>query len=148
MRQLTLIWQRTLPSMDNTIEVQIPVSIGELFDKITILEIKKEKIVDKQKLKNIDYELSRLNTILSSLNLENNVNYNELKLYVYQLKVVNLLLWDIEEAKRNKEKLQEFNTIFIELSRSVYIKNDERALIKKKINLCTNSLIVEEKSYE
>lgn len=134
--------------MDNTIEVQIPVSIGELFDKITILEIKKEKIVDKQKLKNIDYELSRLNTILSSLNLENNVNYNELKLYVYQLKVVNLLLWDIEEAKRNKEKLQEFNTIFIELSRSVYIKNDERALIKKKINLCTNSLIVEEKSYE
>jgi hypothetical protein len=122
--------------------ITIPVSIGELLDKITILEIKKEKITDGAKLNNIKKELDFL--VLASKDIPR----NDIRDHVNNLKSVNLLLWDIEEKKRLKEKQKCFDQEFIELSRSVYIYNDKRAEIKKQINQLTNSSIVEEKSYD
>ena len=121
--------------------IYIPVSIGELLDKITILEIKKEKIKVSKKIININNELELLKNISLTINL------NSLHDTLKELKHINSELWDIEEAKRKKEKLKLFDLEFIELARSVYIKNDKRAEIKKTINLITKSLIIEEKSY-
>jgi len=122
--------------------IKIPVSIGELFDKITILEIKKDKIKDKSKLANIKNELIVLNLIALK------VDSSLIEPHIKDLKSINAELWDIEESKRNKEKLKLFDSEFIQLARNVYIKNDKRAEIKKLINLATNSYIVEEKSYD
>jgi len=124
------------------IEVVIPVSVGELFDKITILEIKQQKILLEHKLINIRKELSILQHAAS------NVDQQNIAELIDQLKKVNSVLWEIEEQKRLKEKLKCFDNKFIELARSVYINNDQRALIKQQISLITNSSIVEEKSYE
>lgn len=122
--------------------ILIPVSVGELFDKITILQIKQEKINDAKKLFNIKKELDLL------LNASKDISLDDIDLHIDNLKDVNLLLWDIEERKRAKEKIKTFDQEFIELARAVYIYNDKRAEIKKQINLLTNSSIVEEKSYE
>lgn len=121
--------------------IMVPVSVGELFDKITILEIKQKFLTDQNKLDNVKKELDLLLSISSS------IDQSSIKENISQLKDVNTSLWHIEEAKRDKERQKVFDAEFIELARSVYIQNDQRAEIKKQINILTNSTIIEEKSY-
>jgi hypothetical protein len=117
----------------------IEVSTGEVADKISILLIKKEKITDVDKLENINKELSSL---IEHFPAEILID----KLYSL-LCAVNLSLWEIEDAIREKERLGEFDNEFIELARQVYITNDSRAALKMRINITYNSDMVEEKSY-
>ena len=119
----------------------VPISVGELIDKITILEIKK-KYMSGEKMKNVNNEFKSLKVILNNEKLDVDQN-----LYL-KLKEINLSLWKIEDKIRIKESLKEFDEDFIELARSVYKINDERSLIKREINLKYNSEIVEEKSYK
>ena len=120
------------------------ISAGELIDKITILEIKKEKISNKEKLIEVDKELVSLNeTLKKSINDE-----NKILSFKNDLKNINLKLWDIEDGKRSAEKNSQFDKKFIELARSVYKFNDERAKIKLAINNALGSNIKEVKSYE
>ena len=121
----------------------IPISNGELIDKITILLIKQEKIKDTDKLEYICNELKYLNKFLDKLKLQ-----FDLETKIRQLKTINLKLWDIEDNIRLKEKNKQFDNEFIELARSVYITNDERAKVKLDINILTKSELVEVKSYE
>ena len=120
------------------------ISAGELIDKITILEIKKEKISNKEKLVEVNKELISLNeTLKNSINDESKIiNFKN------DLKKINLKLWDIEDGKRSAEKNNKFDAKFIELARSVYKFNDERAKIKLAINNALGSNIKEVKSYE
>ena len=118
-----------------------PISIGELIDKITILEIKQTYMTG-IKLKNINKEMKLLKNILQDKNLEINIDL------IKNLKKVNKKLWEIEDNIRIKESNQEFDEEFIKLARSVYIENDKRASIKKEINQKYNSDLVEEKSYK
>ena len=120
------------------------ISAGELIDKITILEIKKEKISNKEKLEEVNKELISLNeTLKKSINDQSNIiNFKN------DLKKINLKLWDIEDGKRSAEKNNKFDEKFIELARSVYKFNDERAKIKLAINNALGSNIKEVKSYE
>lgn len=118
-----------------------PISIGELIDKITILEIKQIYMTG-IKLKNINKEMKLLKDILQDKNLEINIDLIE------NLKKINKKLWEIEDNIRIKESNQEFDEEFIKLARSVYIENDKRASIKKEINQKYNSDLVEEKSYK
>ena len=120
------------------------ISAGELIDKITILEIKKEKISNKEKLVEVNKELVSLNeTLKKSINDSSNIiNFKN------DLKNINLKLWDIEDGKRSAEKKSQFDEKFIELARSVYKFNDERARIKLAINNALGSNIKEVKSYE
>ena len=117
-----------------------PVSLGELIDKITILEIKQIHMTG-IKLKTIIKELKLLTKILQDKNLEIDIDL------INNLKEVNKNLWEIEDNIRIKESNQEFDKEFIELARSVYKENDKRAYIKKEINQKYNSELVEEKSY-
>ena len=117
-----------------------PVSLGELIDKITILEIKQMHMTG-IKLKNVDKELKLLKYILQDKNLEIDIDL------INNLKEVNKRLWEIEDDIRIKDSIQEFDKEFIQLARSVYKENDKRASIKKAINLKYNSGLVEEKSY-
>ena len=120
------------------------ISAGELIDKITILEIKKEKISNKEKLEEINKELISLNeTLKKSINDE-----SKILSFKNDLKNINLKLWDIEDGKRSAEKNNKFDEKFIELARSVYKFNDERAKIKLAINNALGSNIKEVKSYE
>ena len=118
-----------------------PISIGELIDKITILEIKKQ-YADDDKLKNICQELTLLEDILNSINVDGLVT--DLRKTLFK---INQELWNIENQKRQCEVLQKFDSDFIELARAVYFKNDMRAVIKRQINLLTGSTIIEEKIY-
>ena len=122
--------------------INVPISPGELLDKITILEIKSENIEDQEKLANIETELKLLCQIWE--NTSPNSDLDALKL---ELKDNNKALWEIEDKIRIKESNKEFDHVFVELARSVYIQNDKRADTKKKINLKLGSMIVEEKSY-
>lgn len=122
--------------------INIPISIGELFDRISILEIKLEKIQNNEKLKNIKKELLLLN------NLSADVDTSNIQHLIIELKTINLILWDIEDRIRIKEQSLQFDEQFIQLARNVYITNDRRSEIKRKINLITNSELIEEKSYE
>ncbi len=122
--------------------IKVPISPGELLDKITILEIKSENIEDKKKLANIETELKLLSQIWGNTNPD-----SDLEALKQELKDNNKALWDIEDKIRIKESNKEFDHIFVELARSVYIQNDKRADTKKKINLKLGSMIVEEKSY-
>lgn len=122
--------------------INVPISPGELLDKITILEIKSENIVDQEKLTNVETELKLLSEIWE--NTSPDANLEELK---QELKENNKALWDIEDKIRIKESNKEFDHVFVELARSVYIQNDKRAETKKKINLKLGSEIIEEKSY-
>ena len=117
-----------------------PVSIGELIDKITILEIKQIYMTG-IKLKNVDKELKLLKKILQDKNLEIDIDL------INNLKEVNKNIWEIENNIRIKERNQKFDKEFIQLARSVYKENDKRASIKKEINQKYNSELVEEKSY-
>ena len=120
--------------------INAPISIGELVDKITILEIKKNKLQD-SKLENVLKELSFLRELIEKHKIDITEDLFS------QLKEINLSLWEIEDLIRIKEKNKEFDNTFIELARSVYFKNDKRAEIKKNINQLSNSEITEEKFY-
>lgn len=125
-------------------QINVPVSPGELVDKITILEIKKEFIIDDNKLKNISHEYDLLmqiynNDLYQTDGIENLKN---------QLKDINLVLWKIEDDIRDCERHKSFGENFIELARSVYFTNDKRSKIKLEINFLLNSNLVEEKSYK
>ena len=125
-------------------DINTIISVGEFFDKITILEIKKKKIIDKEKLKNINYELGELRKIEEKCNLQK-FALDELIENLYN---VNIELWTIEDEIRILEKSKSFDSEFINLARSVYIKNDLRAKLKKEINIKSKSNLIEEKSYE
>ena len=124
-------------------KILVEVSVGELFDKISILEIKQEKIKDSEKLKFIQEEHSILKDQLNN-NVKSNQNLNEL---FETLKKINLKLWIIEDDKRQCEKDKDFTEKFIKLSRDVHFFNDERAKIKLEINNLTGSKIREIKEY-
>lgn len=124
-------------------QVNIPVSIGELFDKVSILENKLRYITEPAKHVNVHKEWSLLRKIAKEIdpNYEDNDNYKSLF-------AINEQLWHIEDGKRDCERKKDFTDKFIELARNVYIKNDERARIKRLINEQYGSTIVEEKSYQ
>ena len=121
-------------------KVEIEVSIGELYDKVTILKIKKDRIKDSEKLFNINKELIYLENKI----LNNDPQVNNL---VDELYKINSKLWNIENSKRRCEAENNFGWDFIQLARDVYIWNDKRAEIKKKINVLTYSDVIEEKEY-
>lgn len=131
--------------MDNIVDngtIKISVSTGEIFDKITILEIKKSKIKDKQKLTNILKELNEISFVANR-----HISTEPIQSHIKELKKINMQLWQIEDDIRLKEKNKEFDNEFINLARSVYKINDKRAEVKKAINFHTNSYLTEEKSY-
>ena len=123
--------------------INIELSVGELLDKVTILQIKAERISDQAKLDNINKELQVLTSIWEKSPYSN----TDLDENIQALKKVNESLWDIEDKIRDKEKDQSFDQEFVELARSVYFTNDKRAEIKKDINTKTGSELIEEKSY-
>ena len=125
-------------------KISVPISVGELFDKISILEIKTKKIKDKSNLKIIKFELSELKKIINNKKL--NKSYN--KIQYQKLLKINNRLWSIEDNKRKYEVTKKFDKKFIELARKVYLLNDKRAEIKNKINVNTGSKIREVKSYK
>ena len=124
--------------------VNVEISIGEFFDKITILEIKKERITNPDKLVNINNELDGLNRLLTQLPFSRRDVEDE----VSELRSINETLWEIEDDIREKESKKEFDEKFIELARAVYITNDKRSDVKRDINIRLGSDFVEEKSYE
>jgi hypothetical protein len=125
-------------------QINVPISPGELVDKITILEIKKEFINDIKKQKNINHEYNLLMQIYND-NVSQTGGVESLK---SDLKKINLSLWKIEDDIRDCERDKIFNDAFVELARSVYFTNDKRSKIKLEINLLLNSSLVEEKSYK
>lgn len=124
-------------------QLLVEVSIGELIDKVTILQIKSERIKDRAKLINIHTELSLLNEVL-----EREVHsLGTITHLVDDLKKINEVIWDVEDSIRDLEKKQVFDEAFIKLARKVYHSNDRRAALKRDINLAMQSRIIEEKSY-
>ncbi|WP_026333239.1 DUF6165 family protein [Thioalkalivibrio sp. ALM2T] len=123
--------------------VTIEVGAGELLDKITILKIKNERISDAEKLGNIRHELN----VLQETWVQAGLRSPEVEELERDLREVNSKLWDIEDEIRECEAKKDFGERFVQLARSVYITNDERARIKKAVNTLCNSAIVEEKSY-
>ncbi|MCX7512486.1 DUF6165 family protein [Frateuria hangzhouensis] len=124
--------------------IQVPVSYGELIDKITILEIKSRQIRDPVKLANVRNELDLLNATWAN----DPASQTDIGGERARLLAVNEALWDIEDRIRLKERAQAFDAEFVELARSVYVRNDERAAVKREINLKLGSQLVEEKSYQ
>lgn len=124
-------------------EIRVPVSVGELIDKLTILEIKSERITRAGALANVRRELERLNRIWENSMLSDR-DIDEARA---ELKTVNETLWEIEDRIREMESAADFGPQFIELARSVYIHNDRRAAIKRRINMESGSELIEEKSY-
>jgi hypothetical protein len=124
-------------------ELLVPISPGELIDKITILEIKSQRMTDAAKLHNVRTEL----TLLSETWKGSPFSVTDISTEWAGLRDVNAKLWDIEDRIRDKERDGLFDAEFIELARAVYVTNDERAAIKKKINTKLGSALVEEKSY-
>ena len=125
-------------------EIQIPISPGELLDKITILQIKAERISDPVKVANVKTELEMLTRVWDEA-VEADA---EITALTAELKSINESLWEIEDDIRDEERNKRFGERFIQLARAVYVTNDERANAKKKVNLHLNSTIVEEKSYQ
>ena len=124
--------------------ITIPISPGELFDRITILEIKQQNIRVAKKLRHIESELAQLNHIAHA-SIEGSARLEKLQ---RELKSINETLWEIEDAIRRCEKEADFGETFITLARSVYQHNDRRSDVKRQINTLLDSEIVEEKSYE
>ena len=124
-------------------ELLVPISPGELIDKITILEIKSQRMTDAAKLHNVRTELSLLTETWKA----SAYSATDISAEWAGLRNVNGQLWDIEDRIRDKEREDRFDAEFIELARAVYVTNDERAAIKKRINMRLGSLLVEEKSY-
>ena len=125
-------------------KINIQVSIGELIDKITILEIKKSKIKDSKKSNDVNKELKSL----SEVYLSKKINKHKVLNLKKDLKKINLKLWNVEDKLRKMERKKQFDRIFILNARNVYQLNDKRSLIKNKINILTKSNIKEIKSYE
>ena len=121
---------------------RIPVSWGELIDKIAILEIKRERIGAKKAVRNVEKELDILRGIAEPILAINNVAALKAR-----LDAINRDLWDIENSLRQEESEGDFGPAFVSLARSVYKKNDERAALKRKINRILQSELIEEKSY-
>jgi len=124
--------------------ILVPVSPGEVLDKITILEIKSERIRDEEKLVNVRRELKLLQDTWS----ENVTEDKVIRELHAQLKEINEALWEIEDAIRDEEREKSFESRFIELARSVYFTNDRRSRVKKELNIHLGSEIIEEKSYQ
>lgn len=124
--------------------IKVPVSFGEVLDKITILEIKSERMADPQKVRNVRLELDELSKTWDAAVADPGAIAGLRS----QLKAVNEELWVIEDDIRDQEAAQDFGPRFIELARAVYVTNDKRAAIKKEINLALGSRFVEEKSYQ
>ncbi|SEO78881.1 MULTISPECIES: DUF6165 family protein [unclassified Luteibacter] len=124
--------------------IQTPVSYGELIDKITILQIKLQEIKDEAKLANVRNELELLDATWKN----DSASDTDIADETARLLAVNQRLWKIEDDIRLKEKAQAFDAEFIQLARSVYIENDERAAIKREINVKLGSTLIEEKSYQ
>ena len=122
--------------------VEIPVSVGELVDKVTILRIKAERIAPERR-PNVERELALLEEALTRAVPSS----PELEALRRDLHAINARLWEIEDGKRECERRQDFGPAFVALARAVYLDNDRRAAIKRRINLLTGSEIVEEKSY-
>ena len=131
-------------SHSTSTQVEATISLGELVDKITILSIKKERIADPEKLKNITTELELLLLLFN----EHIGNRTDIALLMKELKKTNEALWDIEDILRVKERIKDFGDEFIQLARNVYITNDKRCSLKRKIDQTLGSAITEEKSYE
>ena len=127
--------------MDN---IHVPVSPGEVLDKITILEIKSERMSDPEKVANVRIELALLQETWANAVAVNQV-IDDLH---DQLKQINEALWEIEDDIRDKERVKEFDQQFIDLARNVYFTNDRRSDVKKQLNLHLGSQIIEEKSYQ
>ena len=125
--------------------IKVPVSFGEVLDKITIIEIKSERIKDEEKVKNVRLELDELSKTWDEAVGAKADDIAELR---KQLKAVNEELWVIEDDIRDQEADQDFGPRFIELARAVYVTNDKRAAIKKEVNLALGSRFEEEKSYQ
>ena len=123
--------------------IKVALSVGELIDKITILQLKMKFIKNKEQLNNVNKELETLKPLLKVNNLET----PEIKKHFSELYEINLELWKIEDKIREKEKQSDFGNEFVSLARSVYFTNDKRAEIKKKINFISGSELIEEKSY-
>ena len=125
-------------------DILVPISPGELLDKITILQIKAERIDDPTKVANVNTELKLLTEVWNQ-----SVETDEvIEALTQELKRINEALWEIEDEIRDEERNKRFGGRFIELARAVYVTNDKRAEAKKKVNLHLNSTIVEEKSYQ
>ena len=125
-------------------DILVPISVGELLDKITILEIKSERIKNSGQIENIARELGALRAV----RLGDDIDRTMLERLGAELKRVNATLWDVEDAIRECDARGDFGEKFIELARAVYRLNDERARLKKAINLASGSRLVEEKSYK
>lgn len=123
-------------------KIETPISVGEYIDKLSILLIKKEKIKDNNKLENIKKEIDFL------LSKSDKFKSSELNFWTDKIKAINLILWDVEDKIRVKEKNKEFDQEFIDLARKVYYTNDERFSVKDEINIFFQSDISEQKSYE
>jgi len=121
-------------------EILVPISLGELYDKLTILTIKLKRIEDKEKLKNIQSEFELLNRIAKKYMIKSHF-WNDLL-------EINTYLWEIEDSIRDKELHKEYDDIFIKLAKAVYYSNDKRSEIKRAINEQYKSNIIEEKSYK
>jgi hypothetical protein len=140
----TLALYSSLAAETQNPRIQAEISYGELVDKISILQIKSERINDPDKLKNIFTELKSLLTTL-----KNHVgNRTDIADLMQELKKVNETLWDIEDMLRIKERIKDFSEEFVQLARRVYITNDQRFTLKKKVDHLLGSYISEEKSYE
>jgi hypothetical protein len=124
-------------------QILAPISVGELFDKISILEVKAERLDDDAKRDNVLRELALLRETRDAAG----VLTAEIAALAEELRAVNAGLWDVEDGKRDCERRQDFGSDFIALARRVYRENDRRAALKKAINLAAGSAIVEEKSY-
>lgn len=122
--------------------IKVPISNGELLDKITILQIKRDKIKDEEKQKHIIRELEELTILMENLPM------NEINNLLRELKEINSQLWDVEDALRDKERSATFDDEFIQLARKVYFTNDKRSKVKLQINKISKSELVEVKSYE
>jgi Family of unknown function (DUF6165) len=126
-----------------TADIRVPISPGELIDKITILEIKSVHIKDAAKVANVRHELA----LLQATWRESEYSTRDIEAEWVALRGINQKLWDIEDQIRDKERARTFDRDFIELARAVYVTNDERAAVKRQINTRLGSKIVEEKSY-
>lgn len=130
--------------MNSANKIFAEISVGELLDKISILEIKQKNLKDNEKIKIVSKELESLNNTL-----KNDVQFtDEIRSHYEELKKINSKLWDIEDGKRDCERNKNFGDKFIQLARSVYVENDQRAKIKNKINQLSGSNISEVKSYD
>lgn len=130
----------------NTLDTPfVPISWGELIDKITILEIKVDRIQAPEAIANCEKERIALEPIFQGHPQSQSAEVIELR---EKLKSVNLQLWDIEDAIRELERKKDFGEVFVETARSVYIQNDQRARLKKELNVLLGSSLIEEKSYK